>query len=103
MFTDENITAAQLDEETISRLKERFEALYKTVSLRLAKSVTCSSLGFYADMTQPEISISKSIYDGMNKCFDNVKNINDYEIDIVPDAGLANIASYLRALFGDKG
>ena len=54
-------------------------------------------------MTKKDISISKSILDGMNKCFDKVEDINKLDIDIVPDAGVANIASYLTAIFGDKG
>ena len=61
------------------------------------------SLGFYAEMTKEDISISKSIYDGMNKSFEKVEDINQLDIDIIPDAGLANIASYLKALYGDKG
>lgn len=54
-------------------------------------------------MTKKDISISKSILDGMNKCFDKVSDINERDIDIVPDAGLANIASYIKAIFGEKG
>jgi hypothetical protein len=54
-------------------------------------------------MTKEDISISKSILDGLNKSFDKVSDINKLDIDIVPDAGLANIASYLKAIFGDKG
>ena len=49
------------------------------------------------------ISISKSIFDGMNKALDKVSDINERDIDIVCDAGLANIASYLKAIYGDKG
>lgn len=60
-------------------------------------------LGLYSPMTKEDISISKSILDGLNKAFDKVSDINKLDIDIVPDAGLANIASYLKAIFGDKG
>ena len=60
-------------------------------------------LGLYSPMTKKDISISKSILDGMNKAFEKVADINKLDIDIVPDAGLANIASYLKAIFGDKG
>ena len=63
----------------------------------------CPSMGFYSMMTKEDISISKSIYDGMNKCFDKVSDIIERDIDIVCDAGLANIASYLKAIFNDKG
>lgn len=65
---------------------------------------TCgASLGFYSSMTTKDISISKSILGGMNICFDKVADVNKLDIDIVPDAGLANIASYLKAIWGDKG
>jgi hypothetical protein len=54
-------------------------------------------------MTKKDISVSKSILDGMNKAFEKVEDINKLDIDIVVDAGLANIASYVKAIFGDKG
>ena len=60
-------------------------------------------LGLYSPMTKKDISVSKSILDGMNKCFDKVADINKLDIDIVPDAGVSNIASYIKAIFGDKG
>ena len=63
----------------------------------------CASLGFYEKQVEENISISKSIYDGMNKCFDKVQDINERNIDIIPDAGLANIASFLKAVYGDSG
>jgi restriction endonuclease S subunit len=54
-------------------------------------------------MTKETISIDKSIYDGINKCFEKVEDINKLDIDIIPDAGLANIASFLKAIYGNKG
>ena len=69
----------------------------------LAPPATGACLGFYSEMTKKDISISKSILDGMNKSFEKVADINERDIDIVPDAGLANIASYIKAIFGEKG
>ena len=60
-------------------------------------------LGLYSAMTKEEISVTKSIYDGMNKCFEKVSDINERDIDIVCDAGISNIASFLKAIFHDKG
>lgn len=60
-------------------------------------------LGLYSPMTKEDISITKSIYDGLNKAFEKVSDINKLQIDIVCDAGISNIASYLKAIFGDKG
>ena len=67
------------------------------------KTIATPVLGFYSPMTREDISISKSIYDGMNKAFDKVKDINERDIDIVCDAGIANIASYIKAIFGNVG
>ena len=63
----------------------------------------CGSLGFFEKQVKEDISVSKSIYDGMNKCFDKVSDINERDIDIVPDAGLANIASFIKAVYGESG
>ena len=75
----------------------------ENLDILIAKPSYGTSLGFFEYMTKKDISINKSILDGMNKAQSKVKNLNDRDIDIVPDAGLANIASYLKALYGDKG
>ena len=69
----------------------------------IAEPCTGAVLGLYSPMTKEDISISKSIYDGLNKAFEKVEDINKLQIDIVCDAGISNIASYLKAIFGDKG
>lgn len=73
------------------------------VDILIAKPSECACLGLYSDMTKKYISVNKSIYDGMNKAHDKVRDINKLDIDIVPDAGLANIASFIKAIYGDKG
>jgi len=73
------------------------------VDILIAKPSECASLGLYEEMTKKYISVSKSIYDGMNKAQEKVRDINARDIDIVPDAGLANIASFIKAIYGDKG
>lgn len=60
-------------------------------------------LGLYSPMTAEDISVSKSVYDGINKAFDKVSDINKLAIDIVCDAGVSNIASFIKALYGSKG
>lgn len=75
----------------------------ETCDMLIAKPKEGATLGFYSEMTKEDISLSKSIYDGMNKSFDKVSDINQLNIDIVCDAGLANIGSYLKAVFEDKG
>ena len=92
------------DLDTLRDYKTKLNQINQKLAMFLTPADTiCPALGFYAEMTKEDISISKSIYDGMNKCFDKVADVNERDIDIVPDAGLANIASYLKALFGDKG
>lgn len=60
-------------------------------------------LGFYESQTAESISLDKSIYDGMNKCFEKVSDVNERDIDIVCDAGVSNIASFIKAAYDGKG
>lgn len=69
----------------------------------LAEPSIPACLGLYSPMTKEDISITKSIYDGLNKAFQKVENLDLLDIDIVCDAGISNIASYLKAVFGNKG
>ena len=95
-----------IDEEHINTLKEARDIL-RNINNKIAQYVkpdtVCPSLGFYSEMTKEDISISKSIYEGMNMCFEKVSDLNKLDIDIIPDAGIANIASFLKSVFGDKG
>ena len=83
--------------------KTRKSQYLKDIDILFMKPSTGASLGLYESMTQKYISVSKSIYDGMNKAFTKVSDINERDVDIVCDAGLANIASYMKAIYGDKG
>ena len=74
-----------------------------TCDMLYAEPQRGSCLGLYSPMTKKDISISKSILDGLNKAYDKVADVNLLDIDIVPDAGIANIASYIKAIFGEKG
>jgi hypothetical protein len=62
-----------------------------------------ASLGFYSYMTEEDISLDRSLYEGMNRCFDKVSDVNERDIDIVVDAGLANIGSFIKKVYGGKG
>lgn len=79
-------------------------AYQKTIDM-LVMQPRCKApaLGFYEYQVKEEISLDKSIYDGMNKCFDKVSDINQLNIDIIPDAGIANIGSFLKAVYNGKG
>ena len=71
--------------------------------LLMQPDANCPSLGFFEKQVEEDISVPKSIYDGMNKCFDKVADINERDIDVVPDAGIANIASFIKAVYGESG
>lgn len=77
---------------------------YEDLDIYIAKPCgNVGNLGFYSEQTVEKISIDKSILDGINKCFEKVADINERNIDIVCDAGIANIASYLKAVWGGYG
>lgn len=84
------------DKASKQKYNEKIDILY-------VKPNEGATLGLYSPMTAEDISISKSIYDGINKSFDKVADINQLDIDIVLDGGLSNIASYLKAIYGNKG
>lgn len=105
-LSDENLDLNNItgeDYTTLGRAREALESISNLISQNTIADTVCPSLGFYSEMTKEDISISKSIYEGMNMCFEKVSDLNKLDIDIIPDAGIANIASFLKAIFGDKG
>lgn len=84
--------------------KKADKKVYENLDMIFARPCDDSgSLAFFSEQTVDDISIDKSILDGINKCFEKVSDINERDIDIIPDAGISNIASYLKAIFGNKG
>lgn len=80
------------------------KAEYDKLDMYIAKPCDLQpNLGFYAEQVEEDISIDMSIYQGISKCFEKVSDIIERDIDIIPDAGVSNIASYLKAIFGNKG
>ena len=57
-------------------------------------------LGQYAKRTGKRITVQRSIIKSLNMIFENAKDLNKWNIDLVVDAGLANIA---QAYYGDTG
>jgi hypothetical protein len=75
------------------------QKIYDDLDLYIAKPISnVGDLGFYGEQTEEKIGLSKSILDGINKCFEKVSDINERNIDIVCDAGISNIAAYLKAM-----
>lgn len=62
--------------DTLGVARDRLYALKDLVSTDVVSDTVAPSLGFYQEMTKEEISITKSIYDGMGKCFDKVEDVN---------------------------
>ena len=77
---------------------------YNSLDIHIAKPLGITGiLGFYEEQTVENISIDKSIYDGLNKSFEKVSDINERDIDIVCDAGISNIASFIKAVYEKSG
>ena len=51
-------------------------------------------------MCLKEIDISESILKSLDVAYDKVTNINEREIDIVVDAGISNIAQFIKSVYG---
>jgi hypothetical protein len=61
------------------------------VDFFICKPATTGMLGWFSTETSEEIALT-GLYQGMEKVFNKVSDINERDIDIVCDAGLANIA-----------
>ena len=57
---------------------------------------TIYSMGFFESDTVDDISYKKSIVDGLNKVFGKLDDTRSVKIDLVIDAGVSNIAQFLK-------
>ena len=55
-------------------------------------------LGFYPEMAEPIITYN-TIAQSLNKIFDEMKNIHESDIDVVCDAGISNIAQFVKQVY----
>ena len=55
-------------------------------------------LGFYPEMAEPIITYT-TIAQSLNKIFDSMKNVHDCDIDVVCDAGVSNIAQFVKQVY----
>jgi hypothetical protein len=62
-----------------------------------------ASLGFYQSMCVENIDVSESILKSLDVAFDKVTDINERELDIVVDAGVSNIAQFIKTVYGKCG
>lgn len=71
--------------------------------LALKAPQIAGDLGFFISMSKKTISLTESIYKGLNMVFDNNVDVNHHDIDIVVDAGISNIGQFISTVFGGKG
>ena len=55
-------------------------------------------LGFYPEMAEPIITYT-TIAQSLNKILDTMGNINESDIDVVCDAGISNIAQFVKQVY----
>ena len=55
-------------------------------------------LGFYPEMAEPIITYT-TIAQSLNKIFESMKNINECDVDVVCDAGISNIAQFVKQVY----
>ena len=79
------------------------EKLYKKTDFFVVPTHTAGNLGFYGEMTKKNISIADSITKALPLIWEKNEDINEKEIDIVVDAGISNIAQYIKSVFGKEG
>ena len=59
-------------------------------------------LGFYQDMVKKNISLTDSITKALPLVWEKNEDINEKQIDIVCDAGVSNIAQYIKSVFNGR-
>jgi hypothetical protein len=74
-------------------------------SLFVIANQEATSLGFYSKDCKKQISLQDSIYNAIDRIFDNNIDINLRELDLVVDAGVSNIAQFIQSVYphGNKG
>ena len=55
-------------------------------------------LGFYPEMAEPIITYT-TIAQSLNKILDTMKNINECDVDVMCDAGVSNIAQFVKQVY----
>ena len=55
-------------------------------------------LGFYPEMAEPIITYT-TIAQSLNKILDSMKNINEVDVDVLCDAGVSNIAQFVKQVY----
>ena len=75
---------------------------YSEMDLLIVNSQTAGDLGFYQYMVKKNISLSDSILKALPLVWEKNEDINEKQIDIVCDAGVSNIAQFIKSVFNGK-
>lgn len=67
------------------------------------ESANVASMGFYEGMCEEDVDISESILKALDIVYDKVTDINERDLDIVVDAGVSNIAQFIKTVYEKKG
>lgn len=76
--------------------------LYSKMDLFIIPPQKAGSLGFYSEMTKKNISLTDSILKALPLVWEKNEDINEKQIDIVCDAGVSNIAQYIKSVFNGR-
>ena len=77
---------------------------YSEVDMFVIEPQTAGNLGFYQYMTEKKISLTDSITKALPLVWEKNEDINEKQIDIVCDAGVSNIAQFIKSVFnGTEG
>ena len=67
------------------------------------KNQTATSLGFYLSECEKDISFQESINKPLNIVLDHAQNSFGLPLDIIVDAGVSNIAQFIRSVYWKNG
>lgn len=75
---------------------------YEEADLFVIPPQKAGVLGFYEEMTKKNISLTDSILKALPLVWEKNEDINEKQIDIVCDAGVSNIAQFIKSCFAGR-
>ena len=94
--------------DTIVNNESEYIYLFSNVPLNTDSDIysislqPAASLGWCEEEMKKTISLDKSISKGLNIIFEKNEDIHEKAIDIVLDAGISNIAQFVKTVYGDE-
>lgn len=112
--TDPNTGASTFIDDIVNNQSEYIELysncfnqtatreLYSKMDLLVVNPQQAGDLGFYQYMVKKNISLTDSIMKALPLVWEKNEDINEKQIDIVCDAGVSNIAQFIKSVFAGK-